>query len=83
MTKSVVNATIRSSITEHFINNTNCANNYDSSIFRILNYCAISIDLVRMEKYQYFLISLSFVSSKSLIIKFLYLFNNVFYLKTS
>ena len=53
--KAVVNATKRSSIAEHFINNTNFANIYDSSIFRILNYCANSIDLVRMEQILMFL----------------------------
>ena len=54
-TKTVVNATKKSSIAEHFMNNTNCANNYDSSRFKILNNCTNSIDLVRMEAISIFL----------------------------
>ena len=75
-TKAVVNATKRSSIAEHLVNNTNCANNYDSSRFKILNSCTSSIDLVRMEQYQYFSINLNFVSRMNSTIKFLYLFNS-------
>ena len=48
-TKAVVNATKRSSIAEHLVNNTNCANNYDLTRFKILNNCTSSIDLVRLE----------------------------------
>ena len=47
--------TKRSSKAEHFINNTNCANNYDSSRLKILNNCTNSIDLVRMEAISIFL----------------------------
>ena len=54
-TKTVVNASKRSSIAEHLINNTNCANNYDSSRFKIINNCTNSIDLVRMEAISIFL----------------------------
>ena len=54
-TKAVVNATKKSSIAEHLINNTNCAKNYDLSRFKILNSCTNSIDLVRMEEISIFL----------------------------
>ena len=54
-TKAVLNATKKSSIAEHLINNTSCANNYDSSRFKILNNCTDSIDLVRMEAMSIFL----------------------------
>ena len=36
------------------MNNTNCANSYDSSRFKILNNCTNSIDLVRMEAISIF-----------------------------
>ena len=49
-TKNKTNATKRSSIAEHFINNTNCANNYDSTIFKTLDICTHYIDLVRIEE---------------------------------
>ena len=61
-TKTVVNATKRSLIAEHFINNTNCANNYDSSRFNILSNCTNSIDLVRLKAISIFLDNLNFVS---------------------
>ena len=48
-TKAVVNATKKSSIAEHLINNTNCTNNYYSSRFNILNNSTNSIDLVRIK----------------------------------
>ena len=48
-TKAVVNATKRSSIAEHLVNSTNCANNYDPSRFKILYNCTSSMDLVRLE----------------------------------
>ena len=51
----MVNATKRSSTAEHLVNNTNCANNYDSLRFKILNSCTSSIDLVRMEAIPIFL----------------------------
>ena len=54
-TKAVVNATKRSSIAEHLVNSTNCANNYDSSRFKILNNCTSSMDLVRLEAISIFL----------------------------
>ena len=54
-TKAVVNATKKSSIAEHIINNTKCANNYDSSRLKILNNCNNFIDLVRMEAISIFL----------------------------
>ena len=53
--KVVVNAIKRWSIAEHLVKNTNCANNYDSSRFKILNNCTDSIDLVRMEAISIFL----------------------------
>ena len=53
--KTVVNASKRSSIAEHLINNTNCGNNYNSSRFKIINSCTNSIDLVRMEAISIFL----------------------------
>ena len=54
-TKAVVNAIKRSSIAEHLIYNTNCANNYDPSRIITLNNCTNSIDLVRMEAISIFL----------------------------
>ena len=39
MTIAVVNTTKRSSIAKHLINNTNCADNYDSSRFKIVKNC--------------------------------------------
>ena len=36
-TKAVINATKRSSIAEHLINNVNCAKNYDLSRFKVIN----------------------------------------------
>ena len=35
-TKAVLNATKRSSIAEHLINNVNCAKNYDLSRFKVI-----------------------------------------------
>ena len=55
MTIAVVNTTKRSSIAKHLINNTNCADNYDSSIFKIINNCTNSFDLVRLEAISIFL----------------------------
>ena len=37
------------------MNNTNCANNYDSSRFKIFNNCTSSIDLVRTKEISIFL----------------------------
>ena len=54
-TKAVVNATKRSSIAEHLVNSTNCANNYDPSRFKILYNCTSSMDLVRLEAISIFL----------------------------
>ena len=54
-TKAVVNSTKRSSIAEHLVNSTNCANNYDSSRFKMLNNCTSTTDLVRMEAILIFL----------------------------
>ena len=48
-TNAVLNATKRSSIAEHLINNTSCANSYNSSRFKITNNCTNPIDLVRLE----------------------------------
>ena len=36
-------------IAEHLVNSTNCANNYDSSRFKILYNCTSSMDLVKLE----------------------------------
>ena len=54
-TKTVINATKRSSIAEHLVNNTNCASNYDSSRFKILSNCTSTINLGRMEAILIFL----------------------------
>ena len=48
-TKAVVNATKRSSIAEHLINNTDCVNNCDLSRFKVINKFTNSIYLVRLE----------------------------------
>ena len=48
-TKTVINATNRSSIAEHLINNFDCANNYDLPTFKVINNYTNSIDLVRLE----------------------------------
>ena len=48
-TKAVVNATKRSSISEHLINNTDCVNNCDLSRFKVINKFTNSIYLVRLE----------------------------------
>ena len=50
-TKVFINATKRSSIAEHLINNIDCANNYDLSIFKVINSYTNSVDLVRLKKY--------------------------------
>ena len=76
-TEAVVNATKRSSIAEHLINNTNCANNFDLSRFKIISNCTNSIDLIRLKAIPIFFINLNFVSRKSLIITFPYLFENI------
>ena len=46
---AVVNATKRSSIEEHLINNTDCVNNCDLSRFKVINNFTNSIDLFRLE----------------------------------
>ena len=54
-TKALVNATKRSSIAEHLINNADCANDYDLSRFKVINNCKNSIDFVRLEAVSIFL----------------------------
>ena len=42
-------------VTEHFINNTDCAKNYMLSRFRVVSHCNNVIDLVRLEAISIFL----------------------------
>ena len=54
-TKAVINAAKRSSIAEHLINNTDCANNYLLSRFEVMSHCNNVVDLVRLEAISIFL----------------------------
>ena len=54
-TKTVINAAKRSSIAEHLINNTDCANNYMPPSIRVFIHCNNVIDLVRLEAISIFL----------------------------
>ena len=47
-TKTVTNDK-KKSIEEHLISNKDCANNYMLSIYRLVNYCSNTIDLMSLE----------------------------------
>ena len=49
MTRATENATKRSSVAEHLVNNKECAKNYDVSRFKILHQCHNVMDLIKME----------------------------------
>ena len=49
MTRATENATKRSSVAEHLVNNKECAENYDLSRFEILHQCHNVMDLIKME----------------------------------
>ena len=45
----VVNATKRSAIAEHLVNNFECASNYNLKILKIIKYCFHIFDLIKLE----------------------------------
>ena len=49
ISKAVINAAKRSAISEHLINNANCAYKYNISMFSIKKQCANKFDLIKME----------------------------------
>ena len=49
ISKAVINAAKRSAISEHLINNANCTEKYNISMFSIMKQCANKFDLIKME----------------------------------
>ena len=45
----VINASKRSSIAEHLVNNPACANNYNVNMFKIIKNCSSVFDLIKLE----------------------------------
>ena len=45
----MINAAKRSAISEHLINNVNCAKTYNISMFSCMKQCANKYDLIKME----------------------------------
>ena len=55
ITIATENATKRSSVAEHLVNNKECAKNYDSSRFKVLHQCQNAMDLIKMEAISIYL----------------------------
>ena len=55
MTIATENATKRSSVAEHLVNNRECAKKYDLSRFKMLHQCNSVNDLIKMEAISIYL----------------------------
>ena len=49
ISKAVINAAKRSAISEHLINNANCAEKYNISMFGTIKQCANKFDLIKIK----------------------------------
>ena len=45
----IINVSKRSSIVEHLVNNSACANNYNVNVFKIIKNCSSVFDLIKLE----------------------------------
>ena len=55
MTVATENATKRSSVAEHLVNNRECAKKYDFPRFKIIHQCNNVTDLIKMEAISIYL----------------------------
>ena len=52
-TAALINATRRSSISKHLVNNPECGNNYEDIRFRILQQCLNVCELLKWKRFLY------------------------------
>jgi len=53
MSNATLNATKRSSISEHLVKNPKCGNNYSETKFKVLRSCTNIFDLIKIRSYLY------------------------------